>query len=68
MAATTAGVPEDDAGAIGGLAQTASQVGGSIGLAVLTTAGAYDRVFLMAAGLALAIALSSPLLPHRRRG
>ncbi|HEU5030371.1 MAG TPA: MFS transporter [Spirillospora sp.] len=68
MAATTAGVPEDDAGAIGGLAQTASQVGGSIGLAVLTTAGAYDRVFLIAAGLALAIALSSPLLPHRRRG
>ncbi|NUS07739.1 MAG: MFS transporter, partial [Nonomuraea sp.] len=32
MAATTAGVPEGDAGAIGGLAQTAGQAGGSLGL------------------------------------
>ncbi|MGI5324702.1 MFS transporter [Actinomadura nitritigenes] len=75
MAATTAGAPEDDAGAIGGLAQTASQVGGSVGLAVLTTAAGtttraagYERVFLIAAGLALALALTSPLLPHRGRG
>jgi EmrB/QacA subfamily drug resistance transporter len=68
MAATTAGVPEDDAGAIGGLAQTASQVGGSAGLAVLTAAGGYDRVFLIAAGLGLAIALTGLLLPHRGRG
>ncbi|NUP77719.1 MAG: MFS transporter, partial [Nonomuraea sp.] len=37
MAATTAGVPEGDAGAIGGLAQTAGQAGGSLGLAVLAT-------------------------------
>ncbi|WP_433243176.1 MFS transporter [Actinomadura nitritigenes] len=75
MAATTAGVPEDDAGTIGGLAQTASQVGGSVGLAVLTTAAGtatraagYERVFLIAAGLALALALTSLLLPHRGRG
>ncbi|MBO2464618.1 MFS transporter [Actinomadura violacea] len=75
MAATTAGVPEDDAGAIGGLAQTASQVGGSVGLAVLTTAAGsatraagYERVFLIAAGLALALALTGLLLPHGRRG
>ncbi|NUP63561.1 MAG: MFS transporter, partial [Nonomuraea sp.] len=66
MAATTAGVPEGDAGAIGGLAQTAGQAGGSLGLAVLATAATrtaaggsspaalaagYDRVFHIAAGL-----------------
>ncbi|GAA0267615.1 MFS transporter [Actinomadura nitritigenes] len=73
MAATTAGVPEADAGTIGGLAQTASQVGGSVGLAVLTTAAGtatraagYERVFLIAAGFALALALTSLLLPRRR--
>jgi EmrB/QacA subfamily drug resistance transporter len=38
MAAATADVPEGDAGTIGGLANTASQVGGSVGLAVLATA------------------------------
>jgi EmrB/QacA subfamily drug resistance transporter len=38
MAAATADVPEGDAGITGGLANTASQVGGSIGLAVLATA------------------------------
>ncbi|GLY64922.1 MFS transporter [Amycolatopsis taiwanensis] len=38
MAATTADAPEADAGIIGGLANTAGQVGGSIGLAVLATA------------------------------
>lgn len=75
MAATTAGAPEDDAGTIGGLAQTASQVGGSVGLAVLTTAAGtatraagYERVFLIAAGLALALALTGLLLPRRGRG
>ncbi|MBE3013497.1 MFS transporter [Microbispora sp. NEAU-D428] len=87
MAAATAEVPEGDAGTIGGLAQTASQVGGSIGLAVLATAGGaraaseagasspaaalasgYDLVFLMSAGLGLAIAVVSLLLPRRRRG
>ncbi|TQS25451.1 MFS transporter [Microbispora sp. KK1-11] len=86
MAAATAGVPEGDAGTIGGLAQTASQVGGSIGLAVLATAAGaraaseagarspaaalaagYDLVFLIAAGLGLAIAAAGVLLPPRRR-
>lgn len=38
MAAATADVPEGDAGIIGGLATTASQVGGSVGLAALATA------------------------------
>ncbi|RVX40998.1 EmrB/QacA subfamily drug resistance transporter [Nonomuraea polychroma] len=87
MAAATADVPESDAGIVGGLANTASQVGGSIGLAVLATAAGtraasevdgsspvdalaagYDLVFLMAAGLGLAIAVVSVLLPRHRRG
>jgi MFS family permease len=38
MAAATADVPEGDAGIVGGLANTASQLGGSVGLAVLATA------------------------------
>ncbi|WP_157252932.1 MFS transporter [Nonomuraea typhae] len=63
MAAATAGVPEGDAGTVGGLANTAVQVGGSLGLAVLATATGYDVVFLMAAGLGLAIAVISLLLP-----
>ena len=86
MAAATADAPHGDAGIIGGLANTASQVGGSIGLAVLATvasaraamhaggstpaalADGYDLVFLVAAGLGLAIAVVSGLLPpHRRR-
>ncbi len=82
MAAATADVPEGDAGIIGGLANTASQVGGSVGLAVLATvasaragmeagggfpaalAAGYDLVFLMAAGLGLAIAVVSVLDHH----
>ncbi|KAB2352758.1 MFS transporter [Actinomadura rudentiformis] len=85
MAAATADAPESDAGIIGGLANTASQLGGSVGLAVLATAASattqtaaggsspaaalaagYDRVFLLAAGLGLAIALVSLLLPRHR--
>jgi EmrB/QacA subfamily drug resistance transporter len=83
MAVATAGVPEGDAGIVGGLANTAGQVGGSIGLAVLATAAGaraamesgesspaalaagYDLVFLVAAGLGLAIAAVSVLLPRR---
>jgi EmrB/QacA subfamily drug resistance transporter len=83
MAATTADVPAGDAGVIGGVAVTANQVGGSVGLAVLATAASagaaggssppdlaagYDRVFLMAAGLGLAIAVAGLLLPRHRRG
>jgi hypothetical protein len=87
MAATTADVPQGDAGIIGGLANTATQAGGSVGLAVLATvasaetrletggsspaaalAAGYDRVFLVAAGLGLAIAVVTLLLPRHRRG
>ncbi|KAA2258859.1 MFS transporter [Solihabitans fulvus] len=86
MAAATADAPEGEAGIVGGLAATASQVGGSIGLAVLATAASaraaaaaggnspaaalasgYDRVFLIAAGLAVAIAAISLLSPRHRR-
>ncbi|WP_322751869.1 MULTISPECIES: MFS transporter [unclassified Frankia] len=84
MAAATANVPDGDAGIVGGLATTANQVGGSIGLAVLATAASaatardaggnsataaladgYDLVFLIAAGLGLAIMAFSLLLPRR---
>jgi EmrB/QacA subfamily drug resistance transporter len=82
MAAATADAPEDDAGIVGGLASAASQVGGSVGLALLATAASarvaaevgggspaalatgYDRVFLLAAWLGLAIAVVSLLLPR----
>ncbi|MCQ0004271.1 MFS transporter [Actinomadura madurae] len=74
MAAATADAPEGDAGVVGGLANTASQAGGSAGLAILATiaatetgpspAAGYDLVFLTAAALALAIALTSTLLPR----
>ncbi len=82
MAAATANAPHSDAGIIGGLANTASQVGGAVGLAVLATAASattgmgvgrhsraalaagYDRVFLIAAGLGLAIAVVSVLAHH----
>ncbi|MCC8244952.1 MFS transporter [Saccharothrix luteola] len=37
MAAATAEAPEGDAGIVGGLANTANQLGGSLGLAVLAT-------------------------------
>ncbi|WP_406047384.1 MFS transporter [Kribbella sp. NBC_00889] len=75
MAAVTADVPESDAGIVGGLANTASQVGGSIGLAALTTAAGrpasladgYDLVFLVAAALGAAIAVVSALLPRHQR-
>jgi hypothetical protein len=83
MAAATADAPEGDAGTIGGLASTSSQVGGSVGLAALATAASaraaaggsspaaalaagYDLVFLMAAGIGLAIAVVSVLLPQTR--
>jgi MFS family permease len=84
-AAATADVPEGDAGITGGLASTTTQIGASVGLAVLATAASartrmeagghspaaalaagYDLVFLMAAGLGLAIAVISVLLPQAR--
>jgi EmrB/QacA subfamily drug resistance transporter len=80
MATATAGVPAAEAGIAGGLANTASQVGGSLGLAVLATAAGaatgdggsaaaaladgYDLVFLLAAALGAALAALSPLLPR----
>jgi hypothetical protein len=82
MASATADVPAGDVGIAGGLASTASQVGGSIALAVYATAAAanhnanalpealasgYGLVFLLAAGVALAIAAVSLLLPARQR-
>ena len=67
MAAASAGVPGGDAGTVGGLANTATQVGGSIGLAVLATITGYDRVFRAAAVLALAIAAIALLLPQPSR-
>ncbi|MFI6387214.1 MFS transporter [Nonomuraea sp. NPDC050540] len=87
MAVATTDGPESDAGIIGGLAQTAGQVGGAIGLAVLATAAGaraasegggssspaalaagYSLVFLVAAGLGLALAAVGLLLPRHRRG
>ncbi|WP_405056019.1 MFS transporter [Kribbella sp. NBC_01505] len=58
MAAATADVPESDAGIIGGLAGTASQVGASVGLAVLATA-ASTRAARAAAGSSPAGALAA---------
>jgi len=74
IAAATADAPESDAGIIGGLANTASQVGSSVGLAVLATAASskaaladgYDLVFFIAACLAVALAVISLLLPRRQ--
>ncbi|MRH91725.1 MFS transporter [Nocardia sp. SYP-A9097] len=69
MATTTADAPAADAGIIGGLAGTANQAGGSIGLAILTTAATaapalgYDLVFYLAAAFALTIALTCAFLP-----
>ncbi|NRQ37312.1 MFS transporter [Nonomuraea sp. NN258] len=75
MAVATAGVPAGDEGVTGGLANTAAQVGGSLGLAALATAAAsqagapaagYALVFLLAAGIGLALAALSVLLPRRQ--
>ncbi|YCK40896.1 MFS transporter [Actinomadura sp. ATCC 39365] len=76
MSAATAEAPEGAAGVVGGLANTTSQVGSSIGLAVLATAAGaagspealadgYGLVFLIAAGLGLALAAGGFLLPRR---
>lgn len=81
MAAATADVPEQDAGVVGGLVSTANQVGGAVALAALATAAAtrtadgrsaaalaagYDLVFLAAAGIGLAMAVTGLLLPDGR--
>jgi EmrB/QacA subfamily drug resistance transporter len=68
MATVTTAVPDQDAGVVGGLANAASLVGSSVGVAALTTvaggASDYDSVFLVAAALGPAIALVSSLLPR----
>ncbi|MQY25366.1 MFS transporter [Nocardia aurantia] len=77
MAVATADTPEADAGIAGGLANTASQVGGAVALAALATvastrtgasgttaalASGYDLVFLVAAGVAAALAVAGTFL------
>ncbi|WP_433672259.1 MFS transporter [Nocardia sp. CA-136227] len=66
MAVATSDAPDGDAGIVGGLAGTANQVGGSVGLAVFATfagsAAAYDRVFVVAAGIAVVIAVIAAAL------
>lgn len=86
MAAATAHASDADSGIAGGLATTAQQVGGAIGLAVLATAAnartasegdpgspvavgaGYQLVFMIAAGLGVAIAALSMLQAPRQRG
>lgn len=82
MASATADIPRDDAGIVGGLANTASQVGAAIALAVYATAAAanhhagaapealasgYQLVFGLAVGVALVMAAVSLLLPVEQR-
>ncbi|NDU74132.1 MFS transporter [Actinomadura sp. DSM 109109] len=77
-AIVTSGVAGSDAGAASGLANTAKQVGGALGLAVLTTATAgggatrpaladsYGDAFLIMAFLSAAIAAAALALPPGR--
>ena len=58
IAVATADVPEGDVGIIGGLANTASQVGGAVGLAVLATA-ASTRAATQAGGNSPAAGLAA---------
>lgn len=74
----TSGVAGQDAGAASGLMNTAKQVGGALGLAVLTAAiaghgtarsalaGAYGDAFLIMAAMLTVIAAASLALPARR--
>ena len=78
MAVATSGAPRGLEGVVGGVANTAIQAGGSVGLAVLATAASmrsvgvgssqmtadgYSAVFVIAVALAVAIALISLMLP-----
>lgn len=84
MATATVDALDSDTGIVSSLATTGNQVGGSIGLAALSTAAGakvareagnslsavaagYNLVFLLAAGLACAIAVASVLLPPNQR-
>jgi EmrB/QacA subfamily drug resistance transporter len=70
-AAVTSQVQRSEAGIVSGIVNAARQVGGSLGIAVLATvvaatsgfAHGYDKAFLVAAGVSLATALLTLVLP-----
>ncbi|HET6286719.1 MAG TPA: MFS transporter [Amycolatopsis sp.] len=76
----TSGVDAADAGGASGLMNTAKQVGGGLGLAVLVTVAggrtstpealspAYGRAFTVIAALMVVVAALAPALPSRRDG
>ncbi|WP_328344344.1 MFS transporter [Streptomyces violaceus] len=76
--AVTSGVDPADAGAASGLMNTPKQVGGALGLAVLSAVAAadapgvraltagYARAFLAIAGVLAVVAVVSLALPHRQ--
>ncbi|MDK1342076.1 MFS transporter [Streptomyces sp. 378] len=78
--AVTSGVDPADAGAASGLMNTTKQVGGALGIAVLSAVaaaevpgvraltGGYARAFLAIAGVLAVVAVVSLALPHRREG
>lgn len=62
IAAATANAPDSDAGIIGGLANTATQVGGSIGLAALATAASTKAAMQTGGGTPVALAAGYDLV------
>jgi EmrB/QacA subfamily drug resistance transporter len=79
--ASTAGVPDDRAGLAGGLINTTQQIGGAIGLAIITTVaashasvvqsaaaadGGFRAGLLVAAGISAAATVAAMWFPRRR--
>jgi MFS family permease len=79
--ASTAGVPDDRAGLAGGLINTTQQIGGAIGLAIITTVaaghasavqtaaaadGGFRAGLLVAAGIGAAATVAAMWFPRRR--